>query len=136
MPTVLIVDDSKDTRWELKNYFKLLGWTVVAEAENGLEALDAYIRVRPDLVSLDIVMPVLDGLSALQEIKKFDATAAVLLVSSALNERTIHQAKNLGANGFVHKPVTVENLKAALAHFEIPHSEPQNTRVRSGGRRG
>lgn len=136
MPTVLIVDDSKDTRWELKNYFKLLGWTVVAEAENGLEALDAYIRVRPDLVSLDIVMPVLDGLSALQEIKKFDATAKVILISSALNERTLHQAKNLGVNGFVHKPVTVENLKAALDHFEIPQSTPQKTRIRSGGRRG
>lgn len=132
MPTVLIVDDSKDTRWELKKYFKLLGWNVVAEAENGLEALDTYIRVRPDLVSLDIVMPILDGISALQEIKKFDATATVILVSSALTDRLIHQAKNLGVEGFVHKPVTVEKLEAALKNCEIPKTPAS----RSGGRRG
>jgi len=114
VPSVLIVDDSKDTRWELTRYFKDLGWRVSAEAENGLEAIDAYIRVRPDLVSLDLVMPVLDGLSALQEIKKFDSTAMIMIISASINQRVIQQANVWGVDLFVQKPVTLEKLKSVL----------------------
>lgn len=85
MQTVLIVDDSKRFRSELRELMTTLGFRVVAEGKDGVEAIDLYVRYRPQLVTLDQVMPRLDGLAALREIKKFNPEANVVIISSCIS---------------------------------------------------
>ncbi len=88
---------------------------VVGEAHNGIEAMAAFRRLCPDLVVMDIAMPMMDGLRALKTIKTFDAEARVLICSSMGQDALVKEAIESGAAGFVVKPFEPECLRRALA---------------------
>lgn len=120
MQTVLIVDDSAHFRLILRTLLSTLGYKVVAEAQDGIEALDLYVRYRPNLVTLDQVMPRLDGMGALREIKQFNPQANVVIISSSISQKMMKEAEELGVSVWITKPVDLENLRAALKRLEEP----------------
>ncbi|MDA8096198.1 MAG: response regulator [Clostridia bacterium] len=100
----LVVDDSILVRSAIKEIIKLCGGFVIFEASNGQIAVDTYKDVRPDLVFLDIVMPIRDGIDALIEIKAFDPQATVVIVSAVATHSQVKRAVQAGASDFVQKP--------------------------------
>lgn len=104
MKSIMIVDDSLFVRLNLKKILENQGYQIVAEAANGLEAIEKYQALRPDLVTMDITMPVLDGISALERICTVDRQACVVMVSAMGQEAKIIEAMNKGARHFIVKP--------------------------------
>lgn len=116
--TVLIVDDSDTVRRQLRSFLQECGCHVIAEAKNGIEAIDQYVRNKPQLVTLDLVMPVLDGLSALSEIRSYDPQAKVMVITSSLSKKNRTEAEELGVEIFVAKPVSLEKIRQALSEIQ------------------
>jgi two-component system, chemotaxis family, chemotaxis protein CheY len=100
----IIADDSLFARKNIATVLEKLGGKVVGEAENGLQAIDLYERLRPDLVLLDITMPVLDGVETLRKIIEQDKNAKIIIVSSVGHKEMVWKAICLGAKSFVTKP--------------------------------
>lgn len=101
---VMIVDDALFMRSMLKDIFVRAGYEIVAEAENGEAALELYQESRPDLVTMDIVMPKKSGIEALQEIMASDAEACVVMVSALGQDSLVLEAIESGAKDFIVKP--------------------------------
>ncbi len=101
---VLIVDDALFMRSMLRDIFCEAGWQVVAEAENGRAAVAEYRAQRPDVVTLDLVMPELGGIEALQQILAADPAAKVVVCSALGQKNLIVKAINAGAKDFIVKP--------------------------------
>jgi len=114
MANVLVVDDSKYLRLMINKILGKLGHEIVAEASNGEEAIDAYKDNQPDLVTMDVVMPKLNGLMAIKEILKIDPKAKIIIVTALGHEPLVRQALKLGAKDFVIKPFKVEQLVQAV----------------------
>jgi len=112
---VLIVDDSAFMRLTLKTLLEKNGYEVVGEAENGKIGVEKYKELRPDIVTLDITMPVMDGLTALFEIRQYDQEAKVVIVSAMGQEANVRQAVLYGAKNFIVKPFTNDHVLKALA---------------------
>jgi two-component system, chemotaxis family, chemotaxis protein CheY len=112
--TLLVADDAMIIRKIIKDLAADAGWTVVGEAGNGQEAVDRYCQLRPDAVTLDLVMPVQDGLYALQQIMKFDPQAKVLMVSALGQRGVLQEALRAGAADFVLKPFEKKDMIVAL----------------------
>lgn len=110
MRTVLIVDDSKTSRSMLRNILSEHGYEIVAEAENGQEGYDKYCEFHPDFVTLDITMPVMDGIETLVKIKEFDSDAKVIMVTAAGQKGKMLDAIKLGASEFVTKPFETSQI--------------------------
>ena len=91
------------------------GYTVVAEAENGRQALAAYLGTEPDVVLLDIAMPMMDGLVALKKLRQLDPAARVVMCSALGEQELIVKAVQLGARDFVIKPFQPERVIGAVA---------------------
>lgn len=106
MANVMIVDDSKLMRKKISDIVASAGHTVVAQCERGDEALKTYLTYKPDLVTMDINMPGMNGIEALEEIKKANSNAQVLIISSESQEMTILEGIHKGAVGFMVKPFT------------------------------
>ncbi len=104
MNTILIVDDSKTSRSMLRNILEQNGYEVIAEATNGQEGFEKYCELKPDLVTLDITMPIMDGIETLVKIKEYDSTARVIMVTAAGQKGKMLDAIKLGASEFVTKP--------------------------------
>lgn len=104
MKKIMIVDDSLIMRVNLKRVLEKHGYEVVAEAANGQEAVDKYSKFFPDLVTMDITMPVLDGISAMEEILKLDRNACVVMISALGQETKIIESINKGARHYIVKP--------------------------------
>ncbi|WP_368292897.1 response regulator [Dehalobacter sp. TBBPA1] len=104
MIKVLIVDDAAFMRLAIRNMLQNNGFEVVGEAANGLEGLESYKQLQPDVVTMDITMPEMSGLEALPEIMKFDPKAKVVMVSAMGQESMVRQAVALGAKSFIIKP--------------------------------
>jgi two-component system chemotaxis response regulator CheY len=104
MKKIMIVDDSLIIRINLKKIFEKHGYQVIAEAANGQDAVDKFMKFRPDLITMDITMPVLDGISALQKIKTIDTSACVIMISALGQEMKIIEALNKGARHYIIKP--------------------------------
>lgn len=100
---IMVVDDSLIVRVNLKKILQKQGY-MVTEAANGQEAVEKYRIFRPDLVTMDITMPVLDGISALQQIRTIDGNACVVMISALGQEIKIIEAMNQGARHFIVKP--------------------------------
>lgn len=111
---VLIVDDSPLMRMVVKNILAPAGYEVVGEVGDGRQAVDAYKNLKPDLVTMDVVMPNLDGLGALKEIRALDAGAKILMVSSAGQNTMVQEAIRHGAAGYVVKPFQADKMMAAV----------------------
>lgn len=110
MSTVMIVDDSKTSRSMLKNILVEHGYDVIAEAENGQEGYEKYCELKPDFVTLDITMPVMDGIETLVKIKEYDANAKVIMVTAAGQKGKMLDAIKLGAAEFVTKPFETNQI--------------------------
>lgn len=116
---VLISDDSILARKQLKDVISSHGAPTYIEASNGQEAIDLYKAERPDLVFLDIVMPVKDGNAAIREIMEFDPSAEIIVVSSVGTQSQLKAAIESGAKDFIQKPLNTELIKKILtSRFE------------------
>jgi two-component system chemotaxis response regulator CheY len=107
---VLIVDDSALMRRMVKDTLLVDGWEIAGEACNGQDAAEQYEKLRPDVVTLDIIMPGTDGMSALQSILHGDPNAKIVVVSALSQTKLISEAIRLGAQDFVAKPFLPEQL--------------------------
>ncbi|MGP6140335.1 MULTISPECIES: response regulator [unclassified Jeotgalibaca] len=93
---ILVVDDAAFMRMKLKDILEKNGYTVVGEAANGLEAVSLYQEVKPDLVTMDITMPEMDGIDALKRIKALDAGAKVIMCSAMGQQGMVMDAIKAG----------------------------------------
>src|SRR5262245_43097218 len=101
---VLIVDDALIMRMRIREIALESGWEIAGEASNGEEGLARYRELRPDLTTLDIVMPRLDGVSALRQIRQDDPAARVVMVSAVDQKGKLSECIRLGAIDFIVKP--------------------------------
>lgn len=101
---ILIVDDAAFMRMMLADILTAKGHEIVGEAGDGEEALRLYKELKPDLVTMDIVMPEKDGIDAVSEIIKVDPEANIVVISAVGQERLIEKAIRSGARGFIVKP--------------------------------
>jgi len=112
---VLIVDDTAFMRKLLKNILFSAGFDIAGEAENGKQAVELYKQLKPDIVTMDIVMPEMNGIEALKEIKKIDPNAKVVMCTAVGQEQMMKMAIKLGAKGYIVKPFqapkVIEELK-------------------------
>ncbi|RCS54831.1 response regulator [Bremerella cremea] len=110
----LVCDDSMLMRKLVIDSLTEDGWTIVGEAQNGQEAVDMYKELKPDIVTMDIVMPEHDGIHGLTEIIACDPDAKVVMVS-ALNQTTlVAEAVRKGAQDFIVKPFLPEHLQETI----------------------
>ncbi|MFR9069919.1 MAG: response regulator [Paraclostridium sp.] len=114
MKRVLIVDDAAFMRMSIRKMLEENGFEVVGEAENGVMAIEKYQELQPEVVTMDITMPEMDGLEALREIKKIDPAASVVMVSALGQEARMKEAIIYGAKGFIVKPFKEEIIISAL----------------------
>lgn len=108
--TVVIVDDSRMIRKMLRGILEDAGYAVIAEAGNGLEAVTAYKQYKPDIITLDITMPEMDGVEALKEIIKYDPDAYAIMITAAGQQQKVISALKAGASKFVMKPFMKEEV--------------------------
>ncbi len=111
---VLIVDDAIFMRMKLKDILEKNGFEVVAEAQNGAEAVEKYKAERPDLVTMDITMPEMDGVTALRLIKQFDSNAKVIMCSAMGQQAMVMDAIQSGAIDFIVKPFESDRVLQSL----------------------
>ena len=114
MANILIVDDSRTSRKILKGILEGEGYEVVGEATNGQEGYDRYVELKPDVVTMEITMPVLDGIEALKKIKSEYPDAKVVMVTAAGQKTKMVEAVQNGASEFVSKPFEPEQLKKII----------------------
>ena len=107
---ILIVDDSKIVVHLLTKMFKELGHNIVGIAENGEEALEKYLELKPDLVTMDITMPKIDGIQSTKNIIAKDPEAIIIMVTSHGQEQMIVEAVEAGAKGYILKPFRKEKI--------------------------
>lgn len=112
---LLIVDDALIMRKRIKEIAQKAGWEVAGEAADGAEALRKHQELRPDLTTMDIVMPNMDGVAALRAVRAQDATARVVMVSAVDQREKLAECVRLGAVDFIVKPFDPANL---LKFFE------------------
>ena len=117
MATVLIVDDSKTSRRILGDVLKNMGLEVVGEAVNGEEGFLKYKELRPDLVTMDITMPVMDGIESLSLIKHVDENAKVIMITAAGQKEKMVEALKRGADEFITKPFDEAEVLNAIKHI-------------------
>ncbi len=111
---VLIVDDAAFMRMMIKNVLTQNGYEVAGEASNGQEALVLYEKVKPDLVTLDITMPEMDGIQTLKELLKIDPSANIIMVTAMGQQQLVIEAIQVGAKDFVVKPFQPDRLLEAV----------------------
>lgn len=111
---VLVVDDEAHIRKYVSLIVKTLGQPTVVEAPNGEEALLAYSREKPDLVLLDVNMPRMDGLQALQALRQLDPECVVVMLTSLVNRQTVEECLRLGARGYLRKDTPRQEIAEQL----------------------
>ncbi len=115
---VLIVDDAIYMRVTLKQMLERNGYHVVGDAGTGTEGVRKYSELQPDLVTMDITMPEMDGLAALKEIRQINPKAKVLMISGMGQERHVKEAVLAGACGFILKPFNEEQVIRGISKFK------------------
>jgi len=116
MARVLLVDDAAFMRMRCAKLLTENGYSV-DEAENGQEAVEKYQKIKPDLVLMDITMPVMDGLTAVAEIKKIDPDAKIVMCSALGQQNTVMSAIKAGAKDFIVKPYQPEKILSTIKRF-------------------
>lgn len=114
MANVLIVDDALFMRMMLRNILEEGGHTVVGEGENGIEGIKLYKTLHPDIVTLDITMPVMNGIEALKEIREFDENAKVIMCSAMGQQTLILDSILNGAKDFIIKPFIPQRVLESI----------------------
>jgi two-component system chemotaxis response regulator CheY len=114
MKKIMVVDDAGFIRLMLSDMLISVGFDVVAAATNGIEAVQLYKRYQPDLVTMDITMPDMDGLEALGEIMKINPKAKVIMCSAMGQQRMVIDAIRVGAKDFIVKPFQKDRVVEAI----------------------
>ena len=114
MANILIVDDSRTSRKILKGVLENLGHTIVGEGTDGEEGYQQFLELHPELVTLDITMPKMDGLEALQKIKSHDKDTKVIMVTAAGQKDKMIQAIRDGAAEFILKPYQEDEVERII----------------------
>lgn len=104
MAKILIVDDSRTSRKILRKMLEKAEHEIIGEAVNGEEGYLSYQELKPDVVTMDITMPKMDGIEALQLIRKYDKNAVVIMITAAGQKEKMMQAIKYGASDFIAKP--------------------------------
>ena len=104
MAKILVVDDAKFLRMTLSNLLRKANHEIIGEGENGKEAIKLYRELQPDLVTMDITMPIMSGLDAVKEIKKEFPAAKVIMCSAMGQQKMVVEAIEAGAKDFIIKP--------------------------------
>lgn len=117
MAKILIVDDSRTSRRMLKNILIKNGHEVIGEAENGQLGYEKFIELDPDIVTLDITMPVLDGLGTLEKIMTLNSNANVIMVTAAGQKEKMVEAIKHGATEFIQKPFEPEQILTVIKNL-------------------
>ena len=107
---VLIVDDALIIRERIKEIALQAGWQIAGEAKDGAEAVEMYRREKPNLVTLDIVMPKMDGVEALSQMIQFDAQAHIVMISAVNQKEKLAECLHGGAADFIVKPFSKADL--------------------------
>lgn len=114
---ILIVDDTMFMRVKVRGLLEKWGYEVVGEGANGKEAIEKYKELQPDVVLMDITMPEMDGITALQEIKMLDAKATVVMISALGQESFVMKAIRAGACNYLVKPFEENKFQELLARL-------------------
>lgn len=115
MLNVLVVDDSLIIRKNVKKYITSLGHNVLGEAQTGAQAIEICQKIKPDLITMDITMPDMDGITAVKNIREFDKDVNIIMVTSHGQEEMIVSSLKAGAKGYILKPVSEEKLAKSIA---------------------
>ncbi len=111
---VLITDDALFMRTTLRNILTKNGYEVVGEAANGRESVELFLKTRPDIVTMDITMPEMDGITAVKEIRKLDAGANVIMCTAMGQKNMVMEAVAAGARDFIVKPFQPDKVIEAI----------------------
>ena len=122
MLKVLIVDDSLIIRKKISKILVKLGHVVVHSAKNGQEAIDTYKEFQPDLVTMDITMPDMDGITAVKHIMESDVDAKIIMVTSHGQEDMVIKSIQAGAVGYMLKPITDDKMAQAIGEVFIEYA--------------
>ena len=114
MPSVLIADDAAFMRMMLRNILEGVGYEVAGEAEDGEEAVSRYLELRPDLTTMDITMPGMNGLDALKAIRAEDPEARVIMCSAMGQKSMVVESFSAGARDFIVKPFQADRVVSAM----------------------
>lgn len=112
--TTIIVDDDKIIVNVFSEFLEINGINVIGQGHDGKEAVDLYVKLRPDVVFLDVMMDKFDGLYALEEIKKIDSDANVIMVTADLSEDTYVKMTSLKATAIIFKPYEIDAIMKVL----------------------
>jgi len=111
---MLLVDDAAFMRMKLKQVLMEQGHEVIGEAANGAEGVEQFVKLRPDAVTMDITMPILDGIAAMKQIRQIDPNAVVIMVSAMGQTSFVLEAVNAGAKDFIVKPFDPERVRKVM----------------------
>ncbi|MBC8062832.1 MAG: response regulator [Clostridiaceae bacterium] len=114
MTKVLIVDDAAFMRMMIKDILEKNGFEVIGEASNGIKAVELYKKDKPDIVTMDITMPDMDGIQAVKAIKEFDPSAKVIMCSAMGQQTMVMDAIRAGARDFIVKPFQADRVLEAI----------------------
>jgi two-component system chemotaxis response regulator CheY len=114
LKNILIVDDASFIRMSLKVMLERNGYNVIGEAENGKIAIDKYKELMPDLVTMDITMPEMDGINALKSIRELDPDSKIIMITALGQDPYVKEAILYGAKGFIVKPFKEEHIMQVL----------------------
>lgn len=112
--TILVVDDAAFMRMMIKEILTKNGFEVIGEANDGAEAIEKFRELKPDLITMDITMPEMDGIVALKEIKKEDPNAKIIMCSAMGQQAMVIDAIQAGAKDFIVKPFQAERVIEAI----------------------
>jgi two-component system chemotaxis response regulator CheY len=111
---ILIVDDAAFMRMMIRDILTKNGFEVCGEANDGLQAIEKFKELHPDLITMDITMPEMDGIHALKEIKKLDPNAKVIMCSAMGQQAMVIDAIQAGAKDFIVKPFQADRVIEAI----------------------
>lgn len=114
MLNVLVVDDSLIIRKNLHKYLVKLGHNVVEESKTGAQAVEDCKKFKPNLVTMDITMPDMDGITAVKKIREFDKDVSIIMITSHGQEDMVVSSLKAGAQGYILKPVNEEKLAKSI----------------------
>lgn len=130
--SVLIVDDIPFVRKTLKQILMNLGYRVVGEAETGEEAVKLFQETHPDLVTMDLVMPIMNGVEATRRITQIDPNAKIVILSAMMQENLVTEAIIAGAKDYIMKPFQTDEVARILKTVIQNHSHNINQRSAGG----
>jgi two-component system chemotaxis response regulator CheY len=115
MGNIMIADDSDAIRLVLKDILSIGDHNIVGEAKDGMETIDLYPQIKPDLLLLDLAMPKKDGLSVVKEIISQDPSAKIILITASDDQKIIQQCLDSGASSYISKPFDFNNVLKAIS---------------------